>query len=283
MDFVPAKELMASAVRGGWAVPSFCVWNAETMATVLSVARDCRAPVMLMNGPGEFPLLPPARMAAVARTIAADFDVPAALHLDHGDSHEVVNACLLAGYTSVMLDFSTRPYEENVAALQQVVAKAGPLGVTVEGEIGHVGKVDDVTVEATGPSTLTEPADAARYAEQTGVDALAVSIGNAHGTYTRLPRFDFDRLAAIRQAAGIPLVLHGGSGTPDDDLRRAIGMGVAKVNVATELVNAFRDELLVQWREGNRLWLPSTLVRAMEIFATVVERWIRLTGAEGKA
>ena len=112
-----------------------------------------------------------------------------------------------------------------MAALRQVSARARPLGVTVEGELGHVGKADTVTEESEGDSTLTLPKDAARYVEETGVDALAVSIGNAHGQYTKLPQFDFARLAAIRAAVRVPLVLHGGSGTPDEDLKRAIVAG----------------------------------------------------------
>ncbi len=283
MKFVPSKDLVDAAFRDGWAVPSFCTWNAEMMAVVLSVAQDCKAPVMLMNGPGEFSVMPPLRMAAVARAVASGFNVPAALHLDHGDSVSLVEQCLMADYTSVMLDFSTKPYKENVAALRHVVSMARPRGVTVEGEIGHVGRADDVTMEGAGPSTLTDPADAANYAGQTDVDMVAVSIGNAHGAYARLPKFDFDRLAAIRQATGIPLVLHGGSGTPDADLRRAISLGIAKVNIATDLVNALRGDLLEQWNGDNRLWLPITIGHAVKAVAGVVEKWIRLTGAEGRA
>jgi ketose-bisphosphate aldolase len=181
-----------------------------------------RAPVVLMNGPGEFPLLSPADLGAVAHALAPRFPVRTALHLDHGNSLAQVRACLDAGYTSVMLDFSARPYAENAAALREVAAMAHPRGVTVEGEIGHVGKVDSITTEGAGDSTLTEVGEAVSYLADTQVDALAISIGNAHGQYTRLPRLDFDRLAAIRAAVGIPLVLHGGSGTPEADPRRAI-------------------------------------------------------------
>jgi ketose-bisphosphate aldolase len=182
-----------------------------------------------------------------------------------------------------MLDYSLRPFDENVAALKAVVAKARPKGVTVEGEIGCVGQVDDLTVEGSKTSTLTDPADAARYAEMTGVDALAVSIGNAHGIYTRLPVFDFDRLEKIRSAVSIPLVLHGGSGTQPEYLKRAISLGMAKVNVASELCKAFRETYAEQHLPEKVGWLPTALGAAKKPMAEVMAKWFRLTGAEGKA
>jgi ketose-bisphosphate aldolase len=279
MKFLPMSELLSDAASRGYAVPSFCVWNAEAMDCALRVAAECRAPVILMNGPGEFPLLPPAAMAATAIAVSARYSVRAALHLDHGESIEQVEACLSAGYTSVMLDFSARSYAENAAALRQVAQRAHPLGVTVEGEIGRVGKADDMTTEGGPDSTLTVPAEAARYVAETGVDALAVSIGNAHGQYTRLPRLDFDRLTEIHKLARVPLVLHGGSGTPEADIKKAISRGVAKINVATELIASVRESLKGQWRDGRNPWLPLAQAEAMQAMEAVLRKWIVLTGA----
>ncbi len=283
MNFVAMHELLRPAYEGGYAVPSFCAWNAEVAETILQVASEMRAPVILMSGPGEFPLNAPDTLAAVCRAVASKYHAPAALHLDHGDSPAVVESCLRAGYTSVMLDYSTQPFSENVAGMKRVVAMAHPQGVTVEGEIGSVGKVDDVTVEGGGRSSLTDPAEAARFVEMTSVDALAVSIGNAHGIYTKLPVFDFDRLEKIRQAVGIPLVLHGGSGTQPEYIRRAVGLGIAKINVASELCKAFRDSYAEQHSGGKTGWLPTMLGAARPAMAKVVERWISLSGAAGKA
>jgi len=283
MKFLPMHELLQPAWKGQYAVPAFCAWNAEVMETALQVATDLRAPVILMNGPGEFPLNAPDTMARVARAIAQRYDVPAALHLDHGDSPALVQICIEAGYTSVMLDYSTRPFDENVDALKAVVAKARPKGVTVEGEIGSVGKVDDSTTEGGEHSTLTDPADAARYAEITGVDALAVSIGNAHGIYTKPPVFDFERLRRIRKAVGVPLVLHGGSGTQPDYIRQAVSLGMAKINVASELCKAFRDAYAEQHADGRSGWLPTVLGATKPAMAKVMERWFYLSGAAGKA
>ncbi len=282
-ELLPMSTLLQTAVRGGFAVPAFCVWNAETTEAALRVASRLEAPVILMNGPGEFPLLRPKVLADITRALVKTCTVPAALHLDHGDSLQLVDECLAAGYTSVMLDFSRRSWDENVSALRETVARARPLGVTVEGEIGHVGSNDSASTESQGASTLTEPAEAAAYVAAAGVDALAVSVGNAHGQYTRLPSLDFDRLEAIRDAVRIPLVLHGGSGTPPDDLRRAISLGIAKVNVATELVAAVRSSLMDQWQAKTNLWTPAALAVAAQAIEPVVERWLRATGAAGRA
>ncbi len=276
-------QLLRPAYADGYAVPSFCAWNAEVTETILQVASDLKAPVILMSGPGEFPLNPPDTLAQITRAIAGKYPVPAALHLDHGDSPALVEDCLAAGYTSVMLDYSTRPFAENAAALQAVVARARPRQVTVEGEIGSVGKVDQSTVEGGDGSTLTDPAEAARYVELTGVDALAVSIGNAHGIYTKLPVFDFDRLEKIRRAVPVPLVLHGGSGTQPEYIRRAVALGMVKINVASELCQAFRDAYAGQHANGRTGWLPTMLGAAKPAIAKVVEKWIKLAGAAGKA
>lgn len=284
MKFIPSLEIIRPAFEGGYAIPSFSVWNAESMAAVLRVASDCRSPVMLMSGPCEFSLLPPSRMADVARAVAKEFRVKAALHLDHGDSLDCVKQCLAAGFTSVMLDYSTRPVAENIAAMRQVVELARPKGITVEGEIGAVGRVDDVTGEgAVKASALTDPEEAKAFVGETGIDMVAVSVGNAHGTYTVLPKFEFGLLKRLREVAGIPLVLHGGSGTPAEDVRRSIELGIAKINVASELVRAVRETLLDRWKSHESLWVSMAMADAAKAMEPVVEKWIRLCGADGKA
>jgi ketose-bisphosphate aldolase len=277
------SELLQQAAQEGYAVPAFCVWNAETMEAVLRTSEAQKAPVILMSGPGEFGLLQPADMGAIAQTLARRFNVRAALHLDHGNSMEMVEACLRAGYTSVMLDYSARPFNENAEAMKRVVAAAHPMHVTVEGELGIIGQVDQVTAEGGGYTALTDPTVAAAFVEATGIDTLAVSIGNAHGMYTKLPQLDFDCLAKVHSAVRVPLVLHGGSGTPEPDLRRAISLGIAKVNVASELIKALRESLLDQWGTGKNLWAPIAQAVAIEAMGKVVEKWFHLTGAAGRA
>lgn len=282
MSFTPMGELLKKARREGYAVPSFCVWDAESIAMVRRTASRLRAPVIIMTGPCELPLLSPAEIVALARLM--DFDVPVALLLDHGDTPELAQRCMEAGYSSVMLDYSQRPYEENAAALRLLVEKARTLGVSVEGELGHVGKADAASMEGGAISTLTAPDEALGFVRETGIDALAVSIGNGHGAYTKLPQFDFERLARIAEVLPeTPLVLHGGSGTPPEDLQRAISLGIAKVNVATEVITAYRGSLLCQWNNGANLWAPQAIAEAALCIIPVVEKWLRLTGAAGRA
>ena len=283
MKLLPMRELLQPAWKAKYAVPSFCAWNAEVTETILQVAVRMKAPVILMSGPGEFALNPPDTLARIARALVEKYQATAALHLDHGDSPELVETCLDAGYTSVMLDYSARSFEENAAALRAVVTHAHLREVTVEGEIGAVGKVDDSTVEGSERLTLTDPAEAARFVEATGVDALAVAIGNAHGIYTKLPVFDFERLRTIGDAVPVPLVLHGGSGTQPDFIRRAVGLGMAKINVASELCQAFRETYSEQHADGRKPWLPTAMGAAKPAMAKIIERWIALCGAAGQA
>lgn len=282
MKFVPMSELLQQASSEGFAVPAFCVWNAETMEALLRTTEALKAPVIMMTGPWEFALMGPADLGAIAQALARRFNVRAALHLDHGNSLEMVAACLNAGYTSVMLDYSSRPLNENAEALKYVVAKAHPLNVTVEGELGIIGQVDQITVEGGGQSTLTDPSVAASFVETTGIDALAVSIGNAHGMYTVRPQLDFECLAKVHSAVRVPLVLHGGSGTPEPDLHHAISLGIAKVNVASELISALRQSLLDQWGSGKNMWTPIAQAAAIEEMSKVMEKWLHLTGAAGR-
>lgn len=281
--FVPSLQMIRRAAAEGYAVPSFCVWNAETIDAVMRAAARARAPVMVMTGPCELEALRPDEMARIAAIFADKYRIPVALHLDHSESRELIEECLAAGYTSVMLDCSLKPFAENAEALRWAVQKARPLGVTVEGELGRVGRVDDATPEGGAEGGRTDPSLARAFVRETGVDLLAVAIGNAHGLYTRPPQLDFGRLEELREAAGVPLVLHGGSGTPEADLRRAIALGIAKVNVASELVRACREALVSQWKDGRNLWVPMALPAALDGISEVVERWLRMTGAAGKA
>lgn len=283
MPLIPMKPLLDHAIAHDYAVPSFCVWNTETMDAVLSVARRMRAPVILMAGEVECQVNTPAATVATARALADVHRMHVPFHLDHGASVERARECFDCGYSSLMLDYSSRPYEQNIEALRAVVAFARPVGVTVEGELGAVGHVGGDSAEGQHGSTLTDPEQAADLVTRTGIDCLAISIGNAHGFYTSLPTFDFDRLEAIHRRVSIPLVLHGGTGTPDTDIRRAIALGIAKVNVATALVKPMRETLMKQWQAGERPWVPEAMGAAMKVVREAIAEWIVRTGAEGRA
>jgi ketose-bisphosphate aldolase len=277
MELVPSIDLVKEAYEKSYAVPSFCVWNGETIDLVLRTAEKMQAPVMLMAGPGEFGWHSPQQLLEMAQMMGRNYRCRAAFHLDHGDSLELAGESIQAGFTSVMLDYSARPYTENVEGMKKVVAMARPGGVTVEGEIGHVGKANTNAAEGEGDSSLTDPELAGRFCRETGIDMVAVSIGNAHGNYVKLPRFDFALLEELKKSTGIPLVLHGGSGTPPDDIRRAVSLGIAKINVATEFITAIKNAFLAKW-QGD-VWVPSTLPAAMEAGEKVLEKWILLSGS----
>jgi ketose-bisphosphate aldolase len=281
VKLVPSLDLIRPARAGGYAIPSFCVWNAETIDMVLRTAETMKAPVLLMAGPLDMAYFGPRDLVAMTRTLGAKYDCSVALHLDHGDSLELVESCVAAGFTSVMLDFSARSLDENIRGVKEAVRLARPRGISVEGEIGMVGKNSDATAEGSEGSALTDPAQAAIFCEQTKVDMVAVSIGNAHGAYLSLPRFDFDRLAELHRRLGIPLVLHGGSGTPEADLKRAISLGIAKINVATEFIEAIKRTYIEAWR--TKAWLPTTTAAAMKAGGEVLVKWVKLAGSAGAA
>jgi ketose-bisphosphate aldolase len=237
-----------------------------------------------MHARPDFTLLPPALMAEVTRVVARGFgEVPAVMHLDHGDSPELVGECVEAGYTSVMLDYSARSFEENAEALRRVTELAHPLGISVEGEIGHVGKADESAAEGGAVSALTDPREAAEYVRRSKVDLLAVSVGNKHGFYRGEPRIEFGLLAELHAAVKVPLVLHGGTGIPEKDIRRSVELGISKVNVASELVHGFRSTFNAQFEGGATPWMTAALGAATASLERILEKWFRITGAEGKA
>jgi fructose-bisphosphate aldolase class II len=283
MELTPTLNLVTKAYDEGYAVPSFCVWNADVIKTVLDVAEELSAPVILMNGWAEFLLLDPGSIGRIIHSLIQNHCTPVALHLDHGTSIEEVKTGLSSGYTSVMLDYSTKSFIENTNALKKVVKLSHPLGVSVEGELGAVGRTEIHAIEGSRVSSLTDPRDAEKFVAETGIDMLAVSIGNAHGMYTALPNLDFGLLGEIRNLVKIPLVLHGGSGTPENDLKKAVKMGVAKVNVASELVQTVRLSLMKQWSAGHNFYTPIALADAMKELSHVVRKWIKLAGADGNA
>jgi tagatose 1,6-diphosphate aldolase GatY/KbaY len=284
MSIVSMAGPVGKAYREGYAVPAFCAWNAEVMRVILRTAARLHAPVILMHARPDFTLLPPAMMAQVARLVAGSFEeVPAVLHLDHGDSPELARECVEAGYTSVMLDYSARSFEENAEALRRLAELAHPLGISVEGEIGHVGKADETAAEGSLISALTDPREAAEYARRSKVDLLAVSVGNKHGFYRGEPHIEFGLLSELRSAVKVPLVMHGGTGIPEKDIRRSVELGISKVNVASELVHGFRSTFNAQWDGGAHPWMTAALGVAVAGLEKTIEKWIRITGAEGKA
>lgn len=230
-------EVLKTAEECGAAIPAFNIDNIEGTEAIMEAAESERWPVILTVGQGAIQAGQLEHLARLVQDIASASPVPVVLHLDHGISYEQTVQCLRLGFTSVMYDGSHHPFEENVRESRAVVRSAHAVGVSVECELGAISGVEDGMSHKT--VNLVDVNEVERFIGQVDCDALAVGIGNAHGMYQGTPQFDFDRLKACRSLPAPPLVLHGGSGTPDDMIRKAIQLGIRKVNVATELRMAF--------------------------------------------
>ncbi len=271
MALVRLREVLAIADEGGYAVGAVNIFNLESALAVAGAAEDLRIPVILQiyrrlldNGlaPG---------LVALARRVAADAAVPVCVHLDHGSSVDQVRQAVALGFTSAMLDGSNLDYDGNAALTREAVAIARAAGLDSEGELGMVpapGAHHDAE-----PDELTDPDAARRFVADTGVDALAIGIGNAHGFHARRPQLDFARAAAVAEAVPVPIVLHGGSDLTDDDYRRVIRCGVRKINLATEFQAQYIElltQLLNQPREGFK---PADVVLAPA--TAQLREWLR--------
>lgn len=241
MSLVTLKDALKVAADKNIAVPAFSVDNLEITKEIVSVAEKYQAPVIMMVGQNVFKYGNFTSMSAIVRQVAAETDVPVVLHLDHGVSYEQTIQCLREGFTSVMFDGSRLPLDENIQVTRQVVAAAHAVGVSVEAELGAISGVEDgMSVKS---ANLVDVGEAKKFIESVDVDALAIGIGNAHGIYKSTPNLAFDRLEQVAALGAPPLVLHGGSGIPDDMIRKAIRLGIRKINVATEVRLAFLQGL----------------------------------------
>ena len=274
---VSLKEVLALGERHGCAIPAFNVYNTETVQGVMKAAQELKAPVIFQMYSRLYDselasLVAPSILAAIGQ-----MDVPCAFHLDHGAGEPEVMRALRYGASGVMIDASAHPLEENIAITRKVVEWAGACGVDVEGELGHVGTTKDAAM-----GEFTKVDEAVRFVKETGVAALAILVGTAHGRYKQAPKLDIERIAAIREATGkLPLVLHGGSGVPDDQIRAAIEAGIRKINFGTDVCYSFLDGVFSVSRDIVAIDLfmkdPVNCVKAY-----AAEK-IRLLGAEGKA
>lgn len=274
---VTMKEILQHANQGGYGVIAPNVGRELDARAALEAAEEKQAPIILdvfYTDPADFQFFGSyvTRLADMAR-------VPVAVQLDHGGAFAQGINAIRAGFTSIMVDRSSAPYEQNVAEVADMVRIAHSIGVSVEAELGHVGQGSHYEVD--GTAALTDPQQAKAYIEQTGVDALAVAIGTAHGFYSGTPHLDFDRLVAIKEATGHPLVLHGGSGTGDENLRKACQLGINKVNIGGELIRAAYDAIQQTDLSGNHVYGLFNVISAG--FKGRVKELIDLFGSAGKA
>jgi len=276
---VTMKEILDHAKAGGYGVTAPNVQSEDTVRAVIEVAEKYKAPMIIDVNTFVHPDIP--WFIGMIRDLAMKASVPIAINLDHGKTYEDMILGIRSGFTSIMVDRSSLPYDENVAQTKEVVKMCKVLGISVEAELGHVGQGQ--SYENDGVNNLTDPEEAARFIKETGIDCLAVAIGTAHGRYKGVPHIDFDRLKKIAETCkDTPLVLHGGSGTGDENLAKAIQCGIQKVNLATELIVAGKEELEIFIQDPNfDKWklIPSFKKGYMERLGHYVE----LFGQKGKA
>lgn len=284
MALVTSTPLLRSAREGGYCVGAFNVHTLEMLQAVVEAAEETRSPIILQSTVGTVKHLGADYIAAAASVAANRASVPIALHLDHCSDFGIIMQCIRAGYTSVMIDASHEPFDRNVAATKKVVEAASAVGVNVEAELGRVGGVEDDIVVDDRDALLADPDECAEFVALTGVDTLAPAIGTAHGIYKGEPNIDFDRIGRIAAKVAVPLVLHGGSGIPEAQVKRAVALGMSKMNVATELRIVFSDAIKAVFaanpeeNDPRKYMIPAKLA----LKAAAIEK-MRLCGSIGKA
>jgi len=243
MTLVSSTPLLQAARANGYAVGAFNVHTLEMLQAVVEAAEEAQAPLILQSTVGTVKHLGAEYIVSAAETAAKRASVPIALHLDHCTEFDLIVQCIRAGYTSVMIDASMFPFQENAAMTKRVVEIARAAGVNVEAELGKVGGVEDDIVVAENEALMADPDECRRFVEMTGVPTLAPAIGTAHGIYKGEPKIDFNRIQAIAGLVDVPLVLHGGSGIPEEQVKRCVSLGMAKMNIATEIRIVFSDAI----------------------------------------
>jgi len=269
------KDIVDQAYAGRYGVPAVPGFNEHLIRGAIEAAVEANSPLIILNvnrGDPEF-------TNGITKYFAEKADIPVALCLDHSRSFEDCVKGLRLGYTAIMADRSQQPYEENAAQVKLLAESAHGAGISIESELGHVGQGNNYSVD--GVSALTDPEEAKRFLDDTGVDCLAVAVGTAHGTYSGIPKIDFGRLKAIDDLCKTPLVLHGGSGSGDENIHRACTMGVAKVNIVTDILAANYKAILDGDFTGNNghKFYPALVMSTK----AAVLRLFEITGSAGKA
>lgn len=275
------KILMADARMRGYAVPAFNYYNLDVLFAVLEAAEEENAPVIVQPYTAYVPFLHYDVLAKASLAAIAQSKTCAYLHLDHATDYDIIMRCVKDGYTSVMVDGSALPLADNIALTRSVVQVAKAVGTYTEAELGRIYRVgvDDARMDDGDETACVE--DCVRLVEETDVDSLAPAVGTAHGVYTKPPKINFERIEQIRAAVDVPLVLHGGSGTPDEMIRRAIECGISKINVGTELKYAWSAAMKEMFEKGEKEPRICSAY-AREKVKAVAKQKLRLFGATGR-
>ena len=238
---VTTDEILQHAHKNMYAVGAFNFSNMENLHAIVEAAEEMKSPVILAASQSAIKYAGLECMVAMVRVAAKNSSVPMALHLDHGTDYQTIIRCITNGFTSVMIDGSHHDLQGNIDVTREIVKIAHAAGVSVEGELGRLSGVEDQISVSEKDSIYTNPAEAKTFVEATGIDSLAIAIGTAHGKYKGVPKLDFDRLVEIKKLLNMPIVLHGSSGVPLDDLKKAVSLGINKINIDTDVRQAFTD------------------------------------------
>ena len=275
---VNMNEILAEAKEGKYGVGFFNAVNVEMARAVIETAEELRAPVMVGTAEILLPVMSLEHVAEYLIPMAKKASVPVCVHYDHGLTFEKCMEALHLGFTSVMYDCSTEDYEVNIAKVAERVKICHAMGVTVEGELGHVGDNEGAGKVENPSDYFTNPDVALDYVQRTGVDSLAIAVGNAHGDYKFPPKLDFARIGKIAEMTGIPLVLHGGSGLSDEDFRIAVQKGICKVNIFTDIDKAGKAGIETGLQAGAKSMME-LIPYEMEAMKSVVRNKLELFGS----
>lgn len=281
---INGRELLAVADKNNFAVPAFNVSDFAMLNGIFEISEELKAPLIVAIHPDELGHIGVDVMPAVIQR-AHRASVPVTIHFDHGTKYEQILLALQTGFTSVMLDGSMLSFEENVAETRRAVQAAHAVGLSVEGELGTIGSTDGEAEAGTSDIIYTVPEDAVRFVEETGVDSLAIAIGTRHGIYPAelKPELKLDLLQEIKAAVGVPLVLHGGSNNPDDEIAQSVKLGINKINISSDIKVAYHQAMREVLTDEN-LREPNTIQpRCIAAMKETAAHKIRLFDADGKA
>lgn len=281
---VTGKEILDHAHKNKYAVGAFNVVNMEMLQAVIAAAEEENAPVFIQTTEGALKYAGMGYLSKMIRYAAKNTKVPVAFHLDHGTKFETAMQCLRNGWTSVMIDGSHYPLEENIKLTRAVVDAAHACGVSVEAELGRLGGIEDNITVDEKDALFTNPAEARQFVDETEVDYLAIAIGTAHGKYKGVPKLDHDRLDVIKKDLNMPIVLHGASGVGEDEITKAISLGINKINIDTDLRVAYTDKVREILGNDSEIFDLRKIIGPARINVQAkVQEKIRLFGSNGKA
>ena len=278
------REMLLKAQKGGYAVPAFNIHNLETLQVVVETAAELNSPVILAGTPSTISYAGGEFIVAMAEAAAGKYNIPIAIHLDHYESVEEIKHFVDLGFKSTMIDASHEDFINNIKAVKEVVEYAHKFDATVEAELGRLGGQEDDLVVDERDAMYTNADQAKEFIEKTGIDSLAIAIGTAHGLYKGKAKLDFERLEEIRSKVDIPLVLHGASDVPDELVKKAISLGICKVNVATDLKIPFSNEVKRYFIENPEANDPRKyMTPGKDAMREIVKQKIMVCGSNGKA